>query len=287
MAPPQLTMKWCRECLLTLPRVRVFLVDGVRNGVGSNGYTGVNEVRLRNGRIIREGLQTTLSELRLRKTSKSARARWAELCDCPAIFVLSREVAKLGYFWRHVYGAPRCGPFNGAIVNPDTGRPILTQDDQLRRADFRKAKHSELVLPDEQTNPAKARRAMFSALWQADASQGPALRAHGLHWATSQGVLRLRHRGRGTRVEGDTAQGAALGTIASCAQRTVILTGTLNGGYADELYNILFRLNPRKMLEEGFAYGDAGMRAFSEAYGVLEKVTTITPSDNACSESQR
>jgi len=61
MAPPQLTMKWCRECLLTLPRVRVFLVDGVRNGVGSNGYTGVNEVRLRNGRIIREGLQTTLS----------------------------------------------------------------------------------------------------------------------------------------------------------------------------------------------------------------------------------
>ena len=75
MAPPQLTMKWCRECLLTLPRVRVFLIDGVRNGVGSNGYSGVNEVRLRNGRIVREGLQTTLSELRLRKKSKSARAR--------------------------------------------------------------------------------------------------------------------------------------------------------------------------------------------------------------------
>jgi hypothetical protein len=50
-------------------------------------------------------------------------------------------------------------------VNPDTGRPILTQDDPLRRADFRKAKHCELVLPDEQANPAKARRAMFSALW--------------------------------------------------------------------------------------------------------------------------
>jgi hypothetical protein len=45
-------------------------------------------------------------------------------------------------------------------VSPDTRQPILTQDDQLRRADFRKAKHSELVLPDEQTNPAKARGAM-------------------------------------------------------------------------------------------------------------------------------
>src|SRR4029077_20542392 len=67
MAPPQLTLKWCRETLLTLPRVRVFLIDGVRNGVGSNGYTGVNEVRIRNGRIVRERLQSTLSDLRLRK----------------------------------------------------------------------------------------------------------------------------------------------------------------------------------------------------------------------------
>ena len=32
-------------------------------------------------------------------------------------------------------------------------------------------------------------------------------------------------------LKGDTAQGAALGTIASCADRTIILTGTLNGGY--------------------------------------------------------
>jgi hypothetical protein len=287
MAPPQLTMKWCRECLLTLPRVRVFLVDGVRNGVGSNGYTGVNEVRLRNGRIIREGLKTTLSELRLRKTSKSARARWTELCDCPAIFVLSREVAKLGYFWRHVYGVPRCGPFNGAIVNPDTGRPILTQDDQLRRADFRKAKHCELVLPDEQTNPAKARRAVFSALWQADATKVRRCAPMDFIGRHLKGFFDYGIADEVHELKGDTAQGAALGTIASCAQRTVILTGTLNGGYADELYNILFRVNPRKMLEEGLAYGDAGMRAFSEAYGVLEKVTTITPADNACSDKPK
>jgi hypothetical protein len=103
MAPPQLTIKWCRETLSTLPRVRVFLIDGVRNGVGSNGHTGVNEVRLRNGRIVREGLQTTLSDLRLRKQFKSARERWQSLCDCPAVFVLSREIAKLSYFWRHAY----------------------------------------------------------------------------------------------------------------------------------------------------------------------------------------
>ena len=59
MVPPQLVTKMARECFLTLPRVRVFLIDGVRNGIGSIGFAGVNEVRLRNGRISREGLQTT------------------------------------------------------------------------------------------------------------------------------------------------------------------------------------------------------------------------------------
>lgn len=65
----------------------------------------------------------------------------------------------------------RSGPFNGAIVNPDTGRPVLLEDDRLRRADFRKTKQSELVLPEEQPNPAKAHRAIFSALWQADGTK--------------------------------------------------------------------------------------------------------------------
>jgi hypothetical protein len=75
MVPPQLVEKWARECFLTLPGVRVFFIDGVRNGVSSSGYTGVNEVKLRGGRIVREGLTTTLSELRLAKRRRSARAR--------------------------------------------------------------------------------------------------------------------------------------------------------------------------------------------------------------------
>ena len=35
---------------------------------------------------------------------------------------------------------------------------------------------------------------------------------------------------------GETAQGNALGTLASACDRTVVLTGTLLGGYADELF---------------------------------------------------
>jgi hypothetical protein len=85
---------------------------------------------------------------------------------------------------------------------------------------------------------------------------------------------------------GDTAQGNALGTLAACARHIAVLTGTLLGGYALDLFNILFRLEPRKMLEEGFEHGEAGVRAFTEAYGLLEKITVIEPADNACSEAR-
>jgi hypothetical protein len=84
----------------------------------------------------------------------------------------------------------------------------------------------------------------------------------------------------------ETAQGNALGTLASACERTIILTGTLLGGYADEVFAILFRLDPRLMRAEGFDHGEGGVRQFAETYGVLEKVTTIEPSDNACSKAK-
>ena len=52
--------------VLTLPGLRVFLIDDLRSGGDENKSHGVNEVQLRQGRIVGEGLQTTLSELRLR-----------------------------------------------------------------------------------------------------------------------------------------------------------------------------------------------------------------------------
>ncbi len=152
-------------------RVRVFVIDGVRNDVSSNGYTGVNEVRLRNERIVRDGLQTTLSEMRLRKHARTARVRWDEIAGAPSVFCITREWAKLGYFRRHSYLTPHSGPFNGCVVNPDTGLPVLTGTAQLRRDDFRKARRAEYVRPEDLSAPGKARRAFRSPLWQADGAK--------------------------------------------------------------------------------------------------------------------
>jgi hypothetical protein len=283
MVPPQLVEKWCREAIMTLPGIRVFIIDGCRNGLASNGFTGVNEVRLRNGRIAREGLKTTLSDIRLAKQHRSAKARWQAQVGAPSLILVSRERAKLSYFWRHAYGSARSGRFNGSVVNPDTGRPVVLGEDQLRRADFRKLKISETVWPESP----KCRKPFFSPLWQAD--------NHKIHRMApiefigryldgffDYGIADEVHELK----SGETAQGNALGALASACGCTVVLTGTLLGGYADELFHILYRLDSGMMREDGFEYGEAGVRQFAEAYGVLEKITTIEPSENACSDAK-
>ncbi|KLT73757.1 helicase [Neisseria arctica] len=74
-----------------------------------------------------------------------------------------------------------------------------------------------------------------------------------------------------------TAQGQAMGVLARCAQKTLCLTGTLMGGYADDLFYLLWRLWPQMMIEDGFVYnkgntlGTAGM-AFMKQHGVLKEV---------------
>ena len=282
MVPPQLVEKWSRECFLTLPGVRVFVIDGCRNGVASNGFSGVNEVRFWNGRIVREGVRTTLSDLRLAKTHRSARARWHAQVAAPSIFIVSRERAKLGYFWRHVYRTAQSGPFHGNVVNSDTGKPVILGEDQLRRADFRKVKHSEAVLPDS----VKSRKPFFSPLWQADREKVQRMAPMEFIGRYLGGFFDYGIADEVHELKGETAQGNALGTIAAACERTVILTGTLLGGYADELFNILYRLDARTMREEGFDHGEGGVRQFAEAYGVLEKVTTIEPSENACSKAK-
>jgi len=127
----------------------------------------VNEVRLRLGRIVREGLRTTLSELRLRKDSPSSRKRWLSLCGRPALFIVGRERAKLGYFWRHAYNVPQSGPYLGCVVNSDTGMPVILDEGRLTAAQFEQFKISETI--DSRSD--KPCRPFHSPLWQADADK--------------------------------------------------------------------------------------------------------------------
>jgi hypothetical protein len=71
-----------------------------------------------------------------------------------------------------------------------------------------------------------------------------------------------------------SAQGQAMGVLAACCTKTVLLTGTLMGGYADDLFHLLYRLNPQIMIEDGFNYNERGSigpaaTAFMQSHGVL------------------
>jgi hypothetical protein len=55
---------------------------------------------------------------------------------------------------------------------------------------------------------------------------------------------------------------------------------------ASDVFNVLYRIDPRRMVCQGYEYGEAGIRSFTETYGVLETITTIEPQENACSKAK-
>ncbi|WP_349571129.1 DEAD/DEAH box helicase [Azotobacter salinestris] len=87
-----------------------------------------------------------------------------------------------------------------------------------------------------------------------------------------------------------SAQGQAMGVLAAKARKTVLLTGTLMGGYADDLFHLLFRILTRRMLEDGYRPNARGSMApaamsFMRDHGVLKDI--YTERDNASHRTAR
>ena len=282
MVPPHIVEKWAREAIHTIPGIRVFLIDGLRNGVAENILQGVNEVRLKRGSIVREGLRTSLSELRLRQQYPSARKRWKALCGRSSLFIVGRDRAKLGYFWRHAYGIPGSGRYRGCVVNPGSGSPILTEEGRMTSQDFNQVRIAEVLSELSE----KSCRTRYAPLWQADNQKIPRVAPVDFISRYMEGFFDYAVCDELHQLAGDTAQGNALGALASCADRIVGLTGTLLGGYADDLYNILFRLQAQRMTAKGYEWGASGRGAFGQDYGVVETITKIEPAENACSDGR-
>lgn len=82
---------------------------------------------------------------------------------------------------------------------------------------------------------------------------------------------------------GGSAQAHAFHVFMGCAKYTLAMTGTLMNGYASNLFELIFRLNPRRMKEMGFEWGDIGR--WIDLYGVREKVTKDSKDDSLNSSS--
>jgi hypothetical protein len=277
MCPPHLVLKWAREVLITVPRARAFVVYDLRNGGDPKKPHGIVEVRLRNGHVVSQGLKTPVSELR-----KMGRKGWRKLCPVPSYFIVSRETGKLSYYWKPAYIEPKSGEARDCVANPDTGSTVANPDGgHLRKSDFDDVKHFEVVArPNGGTEN-------FAPLWQADRTK-------------IQRVAPLEFIGRYMKkffdysfadelhqLANDTAQGNNLAVLARCAKKLIGNTGTMMGGYARDLFHILFRMEPWKMAEAGFEAGSQGESDFQATYGVLESIEKIPLSDNACTNAAK
>lgn len=195
------------------------------------------------------------------------RARHA---DGPMQFVIcSREYAKLGYRWQPAAISRVAWNPEGPIERDETGTvvralgcpacfaPIV--DDEgvpLTRADLAEKKH----WCDGCGSP----------LWQADRT-GPRripLADYLLRRMRNEydlAVIDECHelKGRGT------AQGFAGASLAEACPRTLVLTGTLLGGYASNLFHLLYRFSPTIRTE--FAHDDEPK--WVARYGYLERIT--------------
>jgi SNF2 family DNA or RNA helicase len=186
----------------------------------------------------------------------------------PEYVVVSKDRAKLGYAWRPAaleardgYHCPDC---NGLVVDRD-GVPV----------GYKHLKTNKRFCTD-----------CGGALWQAD---GDRVRRFPL----SEYIRKYLpgyfdffiadevHELKG----GTTAQGNSFGALSGACGKTIALTGTLLGGYADDIFYVLYRLSPGSMKEEGLDYGH--VTDWMAKYGVLERVTRTYPQDNVCSRGKK
>lgn len=83
---------------------------------------------------------------------------------------------------------------------------------------------------------------------------------------------------------GSSAQGQAMGVLASQVRKVLLLTGTLMGGYADDIFFLLFRVLTKRMLEDGYRPArngslNAAAMQFMRDHGVLKEVFSESTTD--------
>jgi superfamily II DNA or RNA helicase len=187
--------------------------------------------------------------------------------------ICSREYAKLGYRWRPAFVSRFMRGVDGVGVRDETGAfvracccpacfaPIVDGEGvPLIRADLAEKKHRC--------------DGCGSPLWEADRT-GPRrvpladyvlrrMRGY-FDLCVVDEVHELKARG--------SAQGLAGAALAEACPKTLVLTGTLLGGYASNLFHLLYRFSPAIRAE--FAHDDEAK--WVARYGYLERITKRDP----------
>lgn len=252
MCPGQLVKKWRREILETIPNANVEIIETYSDVIG----------------LVRDRVAG-----RIRKPT------------VPTWYVIARDTAKLTYkkrngfvmrfrrfetedghkYWGKAAACSKCG---GYCLDKD-GAPYLPDSRKLQKCMAPKLSRLGMPILDDLGNPVPC----GAPLWQADREgirkMEPAKLIHKkLKGFFDYFILDEAHEEKGA----ETAQANAAGSLAASCKKTIALTGTLIGGYAEHIRPLLFRLCPRSIVEEGFKWDD--VMKFSERYGRIDTIIT-------------
>lgn len=185
-----------------------------------------------------------------------------ETPDRPEIYVISKERCKLGYGWvpafhlRKNKKVPQC---------PSCGEKLKDEkDNYFSTTDLSRKKHFC--------------GKCGSALWQATSKLRRFPPAEYIKkYLKGYFDLAIFDEIQDYKA-GGTLQGVAMGNLVSSVRMSISLTGTLNGGYADDIFYLLYRTSPEEIKKDGFLYGES--TKWVETFGTLERVQPIEERNN-------
>ena len=232
-APGHLVPKWEREARQTVPGVRT--------------------------RVIHDWREALAAIPELRRPPQGAE-----------VWVLARDQAKLGWFWRFggvrrrdgTFRCPKCGDvlekrFKDEDIPPEPWDAKYVSE--RRQGNLRCPSCEE-------------------PLWQAD-NQGPRRCAPTWLWAKRlpKGTFSLLLADEIHEEKGDSAQGRSIGWLVGLSEKSAFLTGTLLGGKSSDVFYNLARTQPARMRHYGFSYKNP--LRFVRAYGLVQIRTRMRAQD--------
>jgi SNF2 family DNA or RNA helicase len=258
ICPPHLVRKWIQEIKEAMPWAR---------SINLNGETCF------------QTLQTLRN--RLKPT-------------CPEFYVIGKEKAKLSYQWRPAVIKRKTGNFC-----PKCGQLLLDQDGTPLPV-FETNTQGKLKKKYSCQNPIAKwkwskdyeewrlkKEICGEQLWQPDLTKQGYLKPMPAQYIKSKlkNVFDLLIADECHQYKNQTGQGWAFAALTNTCKYTLCLTGTFAGGYAQDLYYLLYRTHPKLMVEDGNPWGNP-MR-FMEKYGILERITTVSEEDGLTTKAKK
>lgn len=318
VAPPHLVYKWRREILETITEARVWILNGpdtlvkllkLRDELGAP-YDGRQEffilgrVRMRMGfhwrlacwpkralggkrfaacsncgRVLvdQEGNLMSLDDF-----LREERRRRCDACNSP-LWTLMRPGSvdagtRRNTVLKSMCRIPTIGPVRAEKLVNDFGEDFLASMlmDNVHEFINLMDSHGTFVFSDRQAK--RMERAMANI--EFGFGQGGYQPTEFIKRYLPDGFFDLLVVDEGHEYKNSgSAQGQAMGVLAAKARKCLLLTGTLMGGYADDLFYLLFRILTRRMIEDGYRPNARGSLApaamsFMRDHGVLKDIYT-------------